>query len=46
LFAFRADVPGGLILLIFNLIWQVSSLIAEMRQGGDLAKAAQAFRSS
>jgi hypothetical protein len=46
LFAFRADVPGALILLIFNVIWQVSSLIAEMRQGGDLAKAAKAFRSS
>ena len=45
LFAFRADVPGGLSLLIFNVIWQVSSLIAEMRQGGDLAKAAKAFRS-
>jgi hypothetical protein len=45
-YAFRADVPGGLILLIFNVIWQVSSLIAEMRQGGDLAKAAKAFRSS
>jgi hypothetical protein len=46
LFAFRADVPGGLILLIFNVIWQVSSLIVEMRQGGDLAKAAKAFRAS
>jgi len=46
LFAFRADVPGGLSLLIFNVIWQVSSLIAEMRQGGDLAKAAKSFRSS
>jgi hypothetical protein len=45
LFAFRADVPGGLILLIFNLVWQVSSLITEMRQGGDLAKAAKAFSS-
>jgi len=45
-FAFRADVPGGLSLLIFNVIWQASSLIAEMRQGGDLAKAAKAFRSS
>lgn len=44
LFAFRANVPGGSILLIFNIIWQVSSLIAEMRQGGDLAKAAKAFR--
>lgn len=43
LFAFRADVPGGLVLLIFNGIWQVSSLIAEMRQGGDLATAAKAF---
>ena len=46
LFAFRADVPGGLSLLIFNVIWQVSSLIAEMRPEGDLAKAAKAFRSS
>ncbi len=46
LFAFRADVPGGSFLLIFNVIWQVSSLIAEMRQGGDLANAAKAFRSS
>ena len=46
LFAFRADVPGAFGLLIFNVIWQVSSLIAEMRQGGDLAKAAKAFRSS
>ena len=46
LFAFRADVPGSLSLLIFNVIWQVSSLIVEMRQGGDLAKAARAFRSS
>jgi len=44
LFAFRANVPGGLILLIVNVIWQVSSLIVEMRQGGDLAKAAKAFR--
>jgi hypothetical protein len=44
LFAFRADVPGGLSLLIFNVIWQISSLIAEMRQGGDLANAAKAFR--
>jgi hypothetical protein len=46
LFAFRSAVPGGLILLVFNAIWQVSSLIAEMRPGGDLAKAAKAFRSS
>jgi len=45
LFAFRADVPGGLILLIFNVVWQVSSLITEVRLGGDLAKAAKAFRS-
>jgi hypothetical protein len=36
-------VPGGLILLIFNAIWQVSSLIVEMRPGGDLAKATEAF---
>jgi hypothetical protein len=46
LFVFRAHVPGGMILLIINVIWQVSSLIAEMRQGGDLAKAAKYFKSS
>ena len=45
LFTFRAHVPGGSILLIFNVVWQISSLIAEMRQGGDLAKAAKAFKS-
>jgi len=45
LFVFRANVPGGLILLIFNVIWQVSSLIAEMRKGGDLEKSVKAFRS-
>jgi len=45
LFTFRAHVPGGSILLIFNVVWQISSLIAEMRQGGDLAKAAEAFKS-
>ena len=44
LFVFRTNVPGGLILLIFNVIWQVSSLIAEMKPGGDLAKAIKAFR--
>jgi hypothetical protein len=44
LFVFRADVPGGIILLMFNVIWQISSLIAEMRHGGDLEKSAQAFR--
>ena len=46
LYVFRAHVPGGTILLIFNAIWQVSSLIAEMRPGGDLAKAAKYFKSS
>ena len=46
LFAFRADAPGGSVLLIFNVVWQVSSLIAEMRPGGDLARAAAALRSS
>lgn len=45
LFAFRANVPGGLILLIANIVWQISSLIAEMRPGGDLAKAAKALKS-
>jgi len=45
LFVYRASVPGATILLIFNVIWQVSSLIAETRQGGDLAKAAMAIKS-
>jgi hypothetical protein len=44
-FAFRANVPGGLMLLIVNGVWQVSSLIAELRPGGDLARAANALRS-
>ena len=44
LYAYRAQVPGASILLVFNVIWQVSSLIAELRQGGDLAKAAKAFK--
>jgi len=35
LFTFRANVPGASILLIFNVIWLFSSLIAEMRSGGD-----------
>ncbi len=36
LFVFRTNVPSGLILLIFNVILQVRSLITEMRKGGDL----------
>ncbi len=43
-YVFRANVPGGSILLVFNIIWMISSLIAEMRLGGDLAKALKAFR--
>ncbi len=38
-FAYQAGVPGGSALLIFNIIWQVSSLIAETRSTGDLGKA-------
>ena len=44
LFVFRANVPGGMILLIANVIWQAGALIAETRQGGDLAKAAKYFK--
>lgn len=44
LYVFRAHVPGASILLVFNLIWMASSLIAEMRLGGDLAKAVKVFR--
>lgn len=38
-FAYRANTPGGSALLIFNIIWQISSLITEMRSKGDLGKA-------
>jgi len=39
LFAYRANTPGGSALLVFNIIWQFSSLIAEIRSSGDLGKA-------
>jgi hypothetical protein len=39
LFAYRAGIPGSSYLLLFNLIWQISSLIAEVRLRGDLSKA-------
>ena len=39
LFAYQASIPGGFALLIFNVIWLVSSLLAEMRSSGDLGKA-------
>lgn len=39
LFAYRVNTPGGFALLIFNIIWQISSLISEMRSSGDLGKA-------
>lgn len=44
LLAYRANTPGGSALLIFNIIWQVSSLIAEMRSSGDLGKAFHAIK--
>lgn len=44
LFAFLSNMPGGSILLIANVVWQISSLIAEGRPGGDLAKAANAMK--
>jgi hypothetical protein len=39
LFGYQANTPGGSALLVFNTIWLVSSLIAEMRLSGDLGKA-------
>jgi hypothetical protein len=44
--AYRADVPGGSALLIFNIIWQLSSIIAEMQSSGDLGKALKAIRNT
>jgi hypothetical protein len=43
-FALRTNTPGGLYLMIFNIIWQVSSLVSEGRPGGDLAKAARSLK--
>lgn len=45
-FAYRADVPGGSALLIFNLIWQLSSVIAETRSCGDLGRAFNAIQNT
>ena len=44
LFAYFADAPGGFALLVFNLIWQASALVAEMRSSGDLGKAARILK--
>ena len=44
IFAYHANTPGGTGLLVFNIIWQVSSLIAEMRPSGDLEKAFHAIK--
>lgn len=41
---YRADVPGGSALLIFNVIWQMGSIIAEMQPSGDLGRAFRAIR--
>lgn len=43
-YEFRANVPGCLLLLIFNGIWQISSFVAETRPGGDLAKAVKVLK--
>ena len=43
-FAYFADAPGGFALLIFNLVWQISSLMAEMRSSGDLGKAVRILK--
>jgi hypothetical protein len=39
LYAYLANTPGGSVLLVFNIIWLASSLIAEMRSSGDIGKA-------
>jgi hypothetical protein len=44
IFAYHANMPGGTGLLVFNIIWQISSLIAEMRPSGDLGKAFHAIK--
>ena len=41
---YRANTPGGFGLLIFNVIWQTSSLIAEMRPAGDLGRAIRSLK--
>lgn len=43
LFAYQAQTPGAIVLFIFNIIWQVSSLISEGRATGDLGKAFKAM---
>jgi hypothetical protein len=42
--AYYARVPGATILLIFNIFWQIGTIITEARPGGDLAKARRALR--
>jgi hypothetical protein len=44
LFAYRANTSGGLVLLIFNIIWLVGSLFSEMKASGDLGKAFKAIK--
>lgn len=41
---YRADVPGGSALLVFNIVWLLSSVVAETRPSGDLGKAFKAIR--
>ncbi len=45
LYTYYADVPGASILLIFNIFWQIGTIITEARPGGDIAKARLALRS-
>lgn len=44
--AYRADAPGGSALLIFNMIWQLSSILAETRSSGDLGRAFKAIQNT
>lgn len=44
--AYQAQAPGAPALLIFNLIWQISSLIAESRSSGDIGKAFHAIKNT
>jgi hypothetical protein len=43
--AYGVQARGALILLGFNIFWQIGTIITEARPGGDIAKARKSFRS-
>jgi hypothetical protein len=43
--AYNAHIRGALILVGFNIFWQIGTIITEFRPGGDIAKARMALRS-